>query len=494
MAGPPAAIAARSARRPRRAGRGDRNRLRHLAGAAGGAALGDRRVRSSPRSTSAATSTSPSASRACSGSPATGRRCFGSPRSRSAAPRISTLIAGGGPEQVVCLHGLGSNKASFFETISALTPEHTVHALDLPGFGSSEKPARAPYDAAWFADCVRRYLDAMAIDRAHLVGNSMGGRVALELGLARPGSGRHPQPAGAGGGLPAQARARAPRAPAAPRARGLPARDARRARCARRSGACSPSPSGSTPPPPTWWPTSSATTYRSRSGRIAFYAAARNIYLDAPHGERGFWTRLAALEPPALFLWGDHDRLIPAGSPATSPRPSRTRGRRSSPTAATSRRSSFPNAPTGMIARADRGQRHRGSAARSGGPGTARRAGLLGKVAALSRARAASPRRLPGRDPGIRSSGMADPTTVAERARANGGGSSARRTGPGACATGWRRSAAPRGAASRVASGLLTAAKSVATEAAGSAAAGSASGCGRTSTTATRTGCASACR
>jgi pimeloyl-ACP methyl ester carboxylesterase len=54
-------------------------------------------------------------------------------------------------------------------------------------------------------------------------------------------------------------------------------------------------------------------TYRSRAARVAFFAAARNIYLDAPYGERGFWTRLATLEPPALWVWGDSDRLIPPG-------------------------------------------------------------------------------------------------------------------------------------------------------------------------------------
>ena len=32
--------------------------------------------------------------------------------------------------------------------------------------------------------------------------------------------------------------------------------------------------------------------YLTRSGRAAFYAAARNIYLDEPHGDDGFWTRL----------------------------------------------------------------------------------------------------------------------------------------------------------------------------------------------------------
>ena len=53
-------------------------------------------------------------------------------------------------------------------------------------------------------------------------------------------------------------------------------------------------------------------TYRERSARIAFFAALRNIYLDPPHGKRGLWTRLADLRPPALFVWGDKDKLVPA--------------------------------------------------------------------------------------------------------------------------------------------------------------------------------------
>ncbi len=126
------------------------------------ARAGSRDSTHSPRaaSTPAATSTSRCASRACSGFPS-GRP----PLVRLAdvelpAATVSTLVSGDGPEQVVCLHGLGSNKTSFFETISALSPEATVHALDLPGFGSSSKPARGGYDAPWFAACVRDYLDA----------------------------------------------------------------------------------------------------------------------------------------------------------------------------------------------------------------------------------------------------------------------------------------------------------------------------------------------
>jgi pimeloyl-ACP methyl ester carboxylesterase len=227
-------------------------------------------------------------------------------------PAISALIAGAGAEQVVCLHGLGSNKASFFETISALTPEHTVHALDLPGFGSSAKPARAPYDAAWFAETVLSYLDAMAIDRAHVVGNSMGGRVALELALARP-------ERIASLSLLAPAVAFRRRRELAPLVRLL-----------RPELAAIPHPMSAGQVRETFWslfarperldPVTAdvvadefCKTYRTRSARVAFYAAARNIYLDPPHGEKGFWTRLARLQPEALFLWGDHDRLVPAG-------------------------------------------------------------------------------------------------------------------------------------------------------------------------------------
>jgi len=53
--------------------------------------------------------------------------------------------------------------------------------------------------------------------------------------------------------------------------------------------------------------------YLSRSGRAAFYAAARNIYLDEPHGENGFWTRLESLQCDSLFVWGRKDTLVPIG-------------------------------------------------------------------------------------------------------------------------------------------------------------------------------------
>jgi pimeloyl-ACP methyl ester carboxylesterase len=225
---------------------------------------------------------------------------------------FSTLISGTGREQVICLHGLGSNKTSFFETIAALTPDYTVHALDLPGFGSSSKPARARYNAQYFAGAVLDYLDAMAIDRAHLVGNSMGGRVAIEIGL------RAPERA-ASLGLLAPALAFRRNRELVPLVRILRPEIAviphamRAALVREQLWSLFARPERLDPAIADVVADEFCRSYRSRSARVAFFAAARNIYLDAPWGKNGFWTRLAELEPPALFVWGDSDRLVPAG-------------------------------------------------------------------------------------------------------------------------------------------------------------------------------------
>ena len=228
------------------------------------------------------------------------------------AATISALVAGSSPEHVICLHGLGGSKVSFFETVAALTPERTVHAIDLPGFGSSSKPARAPYDASWFAGTVAAYMDAADIEHAHLVGNSMGGRIALELALEAPERVLTLS-------LLAPALAFRRRRELVPLVKLL-----------RPELAAFPHPMRAAVVREQFWSMFArperldpavadvaadefCRTYRSRAARVAFYAAARNIYLDAPWGERGFWPRLAGLVPPALFIWGDSDRIVPAG-------------------------------------------------------------------------------------------------------------------------------------------------------------------------------------
>jgi pimeloyl-ACP methyl ester carboxylesterase len=223
---------------------------------------------------------------------------------------ISSLISGHGPEQVVCVHGLGSSKTSFFETVAALSPDYTVHAIDLPGFGSSSKPARGRYDAGYFARATLGYIDAMGIERAHLVGNSMGGRIALELALTDPDRVETLS-------LLAPALAFLRRRELVPLVKLLRPELAaiphplRAARVREHFWSLFAQPEQLDPAVADIAADEFCRTYRSRSARIAFFAAARNIYLDTPHGERGLWTRLSSLRRPALFIWGDSDRLIP---------------------------------------------------------------------------------------------------------------------------------------------------------------------------------------
>jgi pimeloyl-ACP methyl ester carboxylesterase len=224
--------------------------------------------------------------------------------------KISTMTSGDGPEKVVLIHGLGSNKTSFYETASALTPDYTVHAIDLPGFGSSSKPGRAPYDPPWFARSIVRFLDSLGIDRAHLVGNSLGGRVALEVGLAAP-------------DRVATLSLLSP-SMAWRRNRGfVPI-----VKLLRPELAAIPHPIAGGIVRRQFWnlfgrperlhPSSAdiavsefLATYRDHAARVAFHSVARAIYLEEPFGENGFWTRLESLAPPAMFVWGQEDPLVP---------------------------------------------------------------------------------------------------------------------------------------------------------------------------------------
>jgi pimeloyl-ACP methyl ester carboxylesterase len=218
---------------------------------------------------------------------------------------ISTVEAGEG-DPVLLLHGLGATKASFLPTVAALARTHRAIAVDLPGFGDSAKPLRAAYDPPFFADGVLALLEALELDRAHLVGNSMGGRVAIEVGLVAP------ERVGRLGLLAPslawlRARRWAPLLRAVPPVLGAvqPAPRAIVEPIARRAvgGAASP------------WMAAGLDeflrSYLTPSGRAAFYAAARNIYLEQPRGPKGFWTRLEGLDVPALFVWGRRDTLVP---------------------------------------------------------------------------------------------------------------------------------------------------------------------------------------
>jgi pimeloyl-ACP methyl ester carboxylesterase len=92
--------------------------------------------------------------------------------------------AGSGPV-ILLLHGLADDVHVWDDDMGVLAAHHRVIALDLPGFGLSDKPL-LEYRPRTFVDFVRGFLDALRVTRASVVGNSLGGFVAALLALDDP--------------------------------------------------------------------------------------------------------------------------------------------------------------------------------------------------------------------------------------------------------------------------------------------------------------------
>lgn len=225
----------------------------------------------------------------------------------TASGELSILSAGAG-EPIILIHGLGATKGSFLPTVAALADSFRMIALDLPGFGDSVKPLGAAYHPPFFARAVVDLMNALELPRAHVIGNSMGGRAALEVGL------RHPERVGRLVLLSPSLAWRRER-PWAPLLRLLRPE----------LGLLQITPRWmveavvhrTIPVAESNWVQAGVDeflrSYLTPRGRAAFYAAARQIYLEEPHGAKGFWTRLAKLVPASLFVWGKRDSLVPIG-------------------------------------------------------------------------------------------------------------------------------------------------------------------------------------
>jgi 2-hydroxy-6-oxonona-2,4-dienedioate hydrolase len=93
--------------------------------------------------------------------------------------------AGQGPV-VILLHGLGAVKEVWMASFGALAPKYHVYAVDQIGFGHSDKPL-LDYKIATFADFLQGFMQAQSISKATLVGNSLGGWIALDFAVQYPG-------------------------------------------------------------------------------------------------------------------------------------------------------------------------------------------------------------------------------------------------------------------------------------------------------------------
>jgi pimeloyl-ACP methyl ester carboxylesterase len=99
--------------------------------------------------------------------------------------RIHYAEAGDG-EPLILLHSNGCSLFEFQFVIEDLAKRHRVLALDLPGQGDSD-PLTCHWTYDMYADAVVAWMDALGIERASIVGTSIGGVVCLALGKRHPG-------------------------------------------------------------------------------------------------------------------------------------------------------------------------------------------------------------------------------------------------------------------------------------------------------------------
>ena len=98
--------------------------------------------------------------------------------------RIAYERRGHGPP-VVLLHGFVGNSREWRHQIDGLSDEFTVVAWDAPGSGRSSDPPES-FRMAQYADCLAGFIDALNLERTHVVGLSFGGALGLELYRRHP--------------------------------------------------------------------------------------------------------------------------------------------------------------------------------------------------------------------------------------------------------------------------------------------------------------------
>ncbi len=92
---------------------------------------------------------------------------------------------GKGPA-LVLIHGFGGHTFSFRHQIPAFARDHRVLAVDLLGFGYTQRPQKADYSLGAQARLVLRLMDTLRIETATVAGHSMGGEVAMRLAATAP--------------------------------------------------------------------------------------------------------------------------------------------------------------------------------------------------------------------------------------------------------------------------------------------------------------------
>jgi len=99
--------------------------------------------------------------------------------------RLHYTVAGAGPD-IVFVHGWASSRRMWTTFLPHLTRSFRCWALDLPGFGDSEKPASSWYSIPNFTAALLAFMQQHDLERPSLVGHSMGGMIVLNLAARHP--------------------------------------------------------------------------------------------------------------------------------------------------------------------------------------------------------------------------------------------------------------------------------------------------------------------
>jgi 4,5:9,10-diseco-3-hydroxy-5,9,17-trioxoandrosta-1(10),2-diene-4-oate hydrolase len=95
--------------------------------------------------------------------------------------KTTYLLCGNG-EPVIFLHGAGAGAVTWYPSINTIARNFQVIAPDIVGYGESDKPD-APYNRPYFSKWLKDFLKELKISKAHIVGLSQGGAIALQFAI-----------------------------------------------------------------------------------------------------------------------------------------------------------------------------------------------------------------------------------------------------------------------------------------------------------------------
>ncbi len=88
-------------------------------------------------------------------------------------------------DPLILLHSLGLSSESWRHVIGPLSKRFSVYALDLMGFGNSDKPDKN-YEIRHYAESIIEFMDKLGINKASVIGNSIGAIISLEMAASFP--------------------------------------------------------------------------------------------------------------------------------------------------------------------------------------------------------------------------------------------------------------------------------------------------------------------